>query len=307
MNERELRQAVVSIAHTYLGYSEANGKHRQIIDKYNGHTPLAQGYKVKYTDAWCATFVSFVSIICGLTDIMPTECSCPRMVSLYQQRGRWMEDDGYIPSPGDVVMYDWQDSGIGDCIGTPDHVGIVSEVSGGWMTIIEGNIGDTVGMRRLQVNGRYIRGYCLPDYASKATSEEDEEMSYEQYCEYRKKYDEELEKKAASTWASENARNAILSGLFADGDGDGMLDNPKSYVTREQFAAVLDRAGILVARDCYISRYDELPDWAKPAIRELLNSGMINGGTDDDPDDINMWMSDIKTICVVKRMIESKS
>ena len=60
--------------------------------------------------------------------------------------------------------------------------------------------------------------------------------------------------------------------------------------------------------DKYITTYSELPDWAKPDMRELLNNGTINGGTDyaTDPDDINMFMSDIKAIIVAKRMMEKR-
>ena len=35
---------------SWIGYSEANGKFKQIIDLYNSHKPLARGYAVKYTD-----------------------------------------------------------------------------------------------------------------------------------------------------------------------------------------------------------------------------------------------------------------
>lgn len=161
------REQVVSIAKSWLGYNEKDGSHRKIVDKYNAHKPLAQGYKVTYTDAWCATFVSAVSIEAGLTDIMPTECSCPRMVALYQKMGRWVENDAYKPEIGDIVLYDWQDSGSGDNTGNPDHVGIVAKVSGNVLTIIEGNIDNAVGYRSLVVNGKFIRGYCCPDYESK--------------------------------------------------------------------------------------------------------------------------------------------
>ena len=51
----------------------------------------------------------------------------------------------------------------------PEHVGIVEAVNGNTITVIEGNMSNKVGERALQVNGRYIRGYCLPDYASKAS------------------------------------------------------------------------------------------------------------------------------------------
>lgn len=135
--------------------------------------------------------------------------------------------------------------------------------------------------------------------------EEEEEMSYEQFAEYMSRYNAELARQAPSTWAAENARNAILSGLFSDGDGDGTLDNPQAPVKRQELAAVLDRAGILAAADKFIRRYDELPAWAQPTIRGLLDNGTINGGTADDPDDINMYLSDIKVICVVKRMIDA--
>jgi hypothetical protein len=168
MTENELRSHVVATAEKWLGCKESNGTHKPIIDLYNSHKPLARSYPVKYTDAWCATYVSAVAIACGLTDIMPTECSCSQMVQLYKKRGRWQESDNYVPKLGDVVMYDWGDSGSGDNTGRPDHVGIVAFISGNSMKIIEGNISNSVAYRALSVNGKYIRGFCLPDYASKA-------------------------------------------------------------------------------------------------------------------------------------------
>lgn len=168
MTEKELRAKVVQTAQAYLGCKESDGSHRKIIDGYNAHKPLARGYLVKYTDSWCATFVSFVAIKCGITDIMPTECGCGAMIELYKKLGRWQENDAYKPAAGDVIMYDWDDNGKGDCTGYPEHVGIVTAVSGNEMTIIEGNKSDSVSYRKLQVNGKFIRGYCLPDYAKKA-------------------------------------------------------------------------------------------------------------------------------------------
>ena len=169
MTEKQLREKVVSIAQGWLGCKESNGSHKKIIDVYNSWTPLARGYKVKYTDAWCATTVSAVFIKAGLTDVAPTECSCVKMIELYKKIGRWVESDSYIPSAGDLIMYDWQDNGVGDNQGAPDHVGIVCSVSDGKILVIEGNKNDAVGYRSIPVNGRYIRGFCIPNYASKAT------------------------------------------------------------------------------------------------------------------------------------------
>ena len=169
MTENQLRSNIVSIMKGWLGWSEANGKHKKIVDIYNNHKPLARGYKVQYTDEWCATAVSAAFIKAGLTDIGFTECSCNRMIDLYKAKGRWEERESYVPKIGDIVMYDWQDNGIGDNVGSADHVGLVAAINGTRLTIIEGNKNESVSYRSINANGKYIRGYCLPDYASKAS------------------------------------------------------------------------------------------------------------------------------------------
>lgn len=169
MTEQELRQKVVGIAQSYIGCKESDGSHRKIIDLYNSHKPLARGYAMKYTDAWCSTFASAVAIVAGLTDIIPTECGCEKHIQLFKKIGSWQENDAYVPSPGDYVFYDWDDSGAGDCTGSADHVGIVEKVSGQTITVIEGNYSNSVKRRNIAVNGRYIRGYGVPKYSSKAT------------------------------------------------------------------------------------------------------------------------------------------
>ena len=158
------RNDIVKQARSWVGLKESNGSHKKIIDIYNGHTPRARNYKVKYTDAWCATFVSAVAIKCGATDIIPTECGCGQMIALFKKLGEWQENDDYKPEPGDVIFYDWSDSGKGDNAEWPDHVGIVEKVSGNVITVIEGNKIDAVGRRTINVNGRFIRGYGVPKY-----------------------------------------------------------------------------------------------------------------------------------------------
>lgn len=155
---------IVGQAQRWLGLRENNGGHRAIIDIYNAHKPLARDYKVKYTDAWCATFVSAVAIRTNSTDLIPTECSCGRMVQLMQQMGIWIEDESAQPLPGDIIFYDWDDTGRGNSTGWPDHVGIVENVKDGSITVIEGNLSNAVGHRTIAVNSRYIRGYGRPKY-----------------------------------------------------------------------------------------------------------------------------------------------
>ena len=166
MTEKQLREQVVEIATMFLGCNEADGSYKQIIDIYNSHKPLARGYKVKYTDAWCATFVSAVAIRAGVTNIIPTECGCEKQINLFKTLGAWQENDAYTPSVGDVIYYDWQDSGAGDNRGNSDHVGIVVSVSGNTIKVIEGNISNKVGYRNIKVNAKGIRGYGVPKYSS---------------------------------------------------------------------------------------------------------------------------------------------
>ncbi len=203
ITEAQARQKLISVATQWYGRKESDGSHREIIDIYNGHAPLARGYRVKYTDKWCATFGSAAAIAAGYTDIIPVECGCGQMIELFRKMGRWVEDDAYIPSPGDYVFYDWDDSGAGDCAGWPDHVGIVVTVSGGKAKVIEGNKNDAVEYREIDVNGRYIRGYGIPDYASKATAPEapePAETGWEKDAQGRYRYKEDNGAYASNKW-----------------------------------------------------------------------------------------------------------
>lgn len=170
MTENEIRRAVAAKAASMIGSAEGSAAHHAIIDGYNAHKPLARGYAVKYTDAWCATFASYVAILMGYTDIIPTECGCEEQIKLFAAKGRWVENDAYTPAVGDYIYYDWDDNGVGDCTGHADHVGIVESVNGSTITVIEGNNSDNVKRRNIAVNGRYIRGFGIPNYASKATA-----------------------------------------------------------------------------------------------------------------------------------------
>ena len=155
---------VVNQAKAWIGRKESNGTHKAIIDIYNAHKPLARGYKVKYTDEWCATFVSAVAIKVGYTSIIPTECSCQQMIERFKNIGAWIENENRTPKAGEIIFYDWDDTGNGDNKGWSDHVGIVENVSGGKITVIEGNYSNAVQRRILSVNGKFIRGYGVPAY-----------------------------------------------------------------------------------------------------------------------------------------------
>ena len=155
---------IVKKAKSFIGLKESDGTHKKILNIYNNHKPLARGYKMKTTDAWCACFVSAVAIECEATHIIPTEVGCGKMIDLFVKIGEWVENDAYTPKAGDVIFYDWEDDGKGDNKGGANHVGIVEKVASGTITVIEGNIDNAVGRRKIKVNGKYIRGYGVPKY-----------------------------------------------------------------------------------------------------------------------------------------------
>ena len=164
--EAQQRLTVVETAQSWLGTKEADVSHRRILQIYNAHEPLAVDYVVQDTDSWCAAFVSTVAIQCGVTRILPTECGCQRQIDLFKSLGRWQERDNYIPSPGDVIYYDWDDGGRGDCTGWSDHVGIVVGTKWPFLKVIEGNCDDQVKERVMLLNSKTIRGFGLPEYGT---------------------------------------------------------------------------------------------------------------------------------------------
>ena len=170
MTEKELRQKPVNYLAQYVGIKEGSAEHKAILAVLN-NSGLCTRYKMTVNDPWCATATSAAYIASGLADIFPcVECSCGNMIELARKAGIWVENDAYVPKTGDVILYDWGDSGKSDCTGWPDHVGLVASVSGNTIRVIEGNMSNTVGYRNLNVNGRYIRGFITPKFSTKATS-----------------------------------------------------------------------------------------------------------------------------------------
>ncbi len=161
------RSDVVYLARSWVGKNEADGSYMDILNVYNSFDgQLPRNVKMKPGYAWCACTWSALAIALGYTDIMPIEISCGKLIAKAKEMGCWVEDDSYVPSPGDAILYDWDDSGIGDDTGWPEHVGVIDyvDVTSGYMVVIEGNYDDAVKKRTISINGRFIRGFIVPKY-----------------------------------------------------------------------------------------------------------------------------------------------
>ena len=241
MKEMELRQAFVDVIRGWLGLNKCDQTHRPIVDLYNSIRPLPVGYKLSYYDAYCAATPSAAAQKLGITDIVFPECGTGRMIDLYKKAGRWVEDDAFVPQVGDLILYYWGDNGCGDCSCNSSHVGTIAGVDGRKLTVIEGNMGcnGAVGYRTVMVNDRYIRGYCCPDFAAKASGASEE---------WQKQFDAlraELQDNDAADWSASARAWATETGII---NGIGTLPDGspnyawEDFLTREQLVTILYRA-----------------------------------------------------------------
>ena len=160
----------ISTAKKYIGCKQGDSRHRDIVDTFNTVKP--DGYPMTYTAPWCATFVSAIAIKVGLSaDSFPMSYNCGTLITRAKKLGTWVENDNYMPSVGDYIIYYWSDSGYGDCKSGADHVGVVSGVSGSTFYVIEGNksTSKSCGVRTMKRNGRYIRGFIKFSVKSSST------------------------------------------------------------------------------------------------------------------------------------------
>ena len=164
------RQKVVDLANSWVGKNEADGSYKSIIDIYNSYKgEFPRGTKMLYSWAWCACTWSALAIKLGYTAIMPIEISCYYIIERAKKMGIWVEKDSYVPSPGDAVLYDWDDGSNFanyDNTGGADHIGTVVSVNkaSGYFVVVEGNYSNSVKKRTVSINGRYIRGFICPKY-----------------------------------------------------------------------------------------------------------------------------------------------
>ena len=87
---------------------------------------------------------------------------------------------------------------------------------------------------------------------------------------------------------------AIADGV-AEGFGKTVQDEEDDTVTQAEFEAMYDKITPL-----YVTM-GEVPDYWKQKVREMLDSGAINGGTADNPDDINMRHEALQAAIVAYR------
>lgn len=152
---------VLTVAQSQLGYRESG---RNVILDENGvlrgYTRYGEWYGDHYGD-WCAMFVSFCLNYAGVEGF-PQEAHCPTWIAMLKEQGLYRDAGAYEPKPGDVIFFDWDQSGEPE---DADHVGIVAELLPGdgenpaRIRTIEGNSAEQVENKTYNAGDASILGY----------------------------------------------------------------------------------------------------------------------------------------------------
>lgn len=136
------------------------GQRNEVVDIYNTFLPRPRGYKVKYDDMLCATYVSTPFIVLGWTDIVPPECGAMQLYRNMEALGRAVLDRNRVPEIGDLMFI-----GNGTKVSNINHVAIVTEVKG--KQIYYYDLQSVVGRHTCPVGYSWIIGYGMPNYSAK--------------------------------------------------------------------------------------------------------------------------------------------
>lgn len=113
---------------------------------------------------WCASFVAVCGRESGNGDIIPWSTRCTSMVDWFKAHGCYLGKTTDIRI-GDILFYEFVNPSDG-----ADHLGIVVEVNGNMIKVIEGNKGDKpsdqtkVEYREISRNYSCIDCVCRPKY-----------------------------------------------------------------------------------------------------------------------------------------------
>lgn len=122
-----------------------------------GGKPYWSWYGFSSRVEWCAVFVSWVADQAGYIEkgIVPKFSVCETGANWFKAQGRWMNNT-YIPKPGDIIFFDWENDG------KINHVGIVEKVELNKIYTVEGNsTNDMCKNNKYKLKDKVIIGYGI--------------------------------------------------------------------------------------------------------------------------------------------------
>lgn len=162
VNSGNLKDDIVGVAETQIGYTELSDAGVPVIDS---EIPCFTKYGERYGNPyghWCAFFVMWcaeqadipTSIVCKSVNCG----NCEYFAQWFKSNNRW-EDENYTAKKGDIVFFDFDNDG------KSNHVGIVVAANENAVITVEGNTGGVNGYLVAE-NSRNsgILGYGIPNY-----------------------------------------------------------------------------------------------------------------------------------------------
>lgn len=228
----KIADKILEVAKTQIGVKEypPNSNNVKYNTAYYGRAVSGNAYP------WCAVFVWWVFRTAGVSNLYfggDKTASCTTLMRYYKAMGKLVTDY----KPGDIVFYQFDKDSYAD------HVGIIENVEGSYITAIEGNTSENGSQSnggavlRKRRNKKLVMAAARPYYEDE--SEDEDMFTYEQFEKYMNRYMKELAKKEPQEWSKEVREWAEANGIIVgDENGDKMYESP---ITREQAIAILYR------------------------------------------------------------------
>ncbi len=244
-------------------------------EKYIAYYNQITGAGLPLGAAWCAAWVTYVMRHAGVpTDSVLNYKGCATASEWFAARGRFRpRSGGYVPKPGDIIMYEWSPQNEGtDRDDGDDHTGLVEYVESGMVHTVEGNNNGVCRRSQRSLSDPYISGYCVPLYNMK----EEKDMTREETLKLIQEQQEKIDpmrhnlKDVPSYWRDDVAR-LIAAGAIC---GDGVHEVEKRD---SQIAAMVVMKRLLENADPVYRTIDDVPRWGRPAVQALIDSGKLVG------------------------------
>lgn len=147
-------ETIVEIARSQLGYTESTLNFT--VDSSGirrGYTRYGDWFGNTYGD-WSTMFTAFCLRYSGLEDV-PISAGADSMRLQWEEAGLYKPKDDYVSSAGDVIFLDK------NLNGTPEATAIVTGVADGQITVIEGDLENTVAEASYHIFDDMIIGYGI--------------------------------------------------------------------------------------------------------------------------------------------------
>ena len=159
----QISEDIVLVAQSQLGCKEStlNFEFAEDGETRNGITRYGQWYGNPY-GPWSNMFTSFCLRYAGLTDV-PINSGAEKMQQEWEALNLYRPTGGYEPADGDIVFLDKNQNG------TPEATAVVVQYFDFVLTVIEGDVDDSVVQQEYHIEDPVIAGYGITDSGSRVT------------------------------------------------------------------------------------------------------------------------------------------